>query len=156
MFCTTPVGEDRSTARSTCDIELIGDGECMHRAPAGLNGLDVGSSFRVAGHKWGSEIDDLLALNDGQRYDVLVLADTVYASGQGHIDQISSICGLLARPEHNSPGGKALVIWSSCAQQDSAVGEFFALAEQQGLVSEQQPVGRIEAAEVQARILRWK
>ena len=131
-----------------------GGGDASWRL-AGLNGLlSSDDRFHVAGHIWGSSTEDILALNGGARYDLIVLADTVYAA-KGHLNQISSVCGLLARPENDCRGGRALVIWSTCAQQHSRVDDFFAKAAEYGLVCEEQPLGRLSKDGITAKLLRW-
>eukprot|EP01051_Picozoa_sp_SAG22_P024323 SAG22_NODE_6694_length_822_cov_1.006916_1_plen_191_part_00 len=79
----------------------------------------------------------------GRGYDLLVCADTVYAS-RAHAGHVQSLCNLIAHPAEpaadpdpegsggggGGSGGRALIIFYGSSQLPGAVEDFFKLAEE--------------------------
>eukprot|EP01079_Euglenida_sp_SAG-EU17-18_P004086 gene4086-743_t len=82
---------------------LAGEGPCK----AGYTGAPVRDSVHVVGLKWGcrQQEDEVLALNTGQGYDILMLCDLM-ANHFAHADLLSSTARLMA------PDGVALVAFT--------------------------------------------
>ncbi|KAJ2455766.1 Protein N-terminal and lysine N-methyltransferase efm7 [Coemansia sp. RSA 2336] len=87
-------------------------------------------SIVVAGHKWGYDIDEIRELNEGKKFDVLILCDLVFNHSE-HGGLLESTKQLMR------PDGKAFVVFTHhrpwLADKDM---EFLKMAEQAGMVAE--------------------